>query len=199
MGWPSRFIASPDEAVYALRLMSDIPLCGLREPGACALSGATKKGGFTSTRRGDRTYPPGSSPVASVVNPAGLAISAALCLWTSGLCLATSRDNAGRQRPGLGSQRVPVDEELEARSFRDQGGVLRGEADRPLSPSPLSWKRSQLPWAPLWVAITGAPPGSSGQSRRTGENYIGIEMSALRSGPVVLRGGGRRQSPRLER
>ena len=91
--------------------------------------------------------------LASVVNPAGLAISAALSLWTSGLCLATSRDNAGGS-VRVWATRVPVDEELEARSL-DQGGMSQRGLLAIVAVSALV-EAFTVALAPLWVAITGA-------------------------------------------
>ena len=95
--------------------------------------------------------------LASAVNPAGLAISAAVCLWASGLCLMTSRNiAAGYDGNGVPAWAVdvPVDDELEARRPDRAGFTQRGSLVIVAVSAIVETFTVAL--GPLWVAITGA-------------------------------------------
>ena len=93
VGWPSRLISSPAKAVFAMRAVSDV-LSSAFLSLALAL-GLVDRRKFRLPVLGLLiALTPQALFLASVVNPAGLGISAALCLWTGGLALVRSRDDA---------------------------------------------------------------------------------------------------------
>ena len=156
VGWPSRFITSPDEAVYAMRLTSDF-LSAAFVSLALALFLAQRRKGGPPVLGVLIALTPQAVFLASAVNPAGLAISAAVCLWASGLCLMTSRNiAAGYDGNGVPAWAVdvPVDDELEAR-WPDRAGFTQRGLLVIVAVSAIV-ETFTVALGPLWVAITGA-------------------------------------------
>ena len=150
VGWPSRFITSPDDAVYAMRLMSDILSAALVSLALALLLTRRRKGGLPLLGL-VIALTPQALFLASVVNPAGLAISAALCLWTAGLRLVMSRNDAARIAP-VWAPAVPLDPELDAPSL-GQGGTPNRGLVVIIAASALV-EAFTVALGPLWVAIT---------------------------------------------
>jgi hypothetical protein len=151
VGWPSRLIMSPDGAVYAMRLVSDV-LSPVFLSLALALVLADRARGWLPLIGVAVALTPQVIFLASVVNPAGLAISAALCLWTAGLSLCRSRRRA--PRTGADVEVVAIAGRDNDQRSCDEGGV----SDRALLlivvVSALV-EAFSVALAPLWVAVTG--------------------------------------------
>jgi Predicted membrane protein (DUF2142) len=140
VGWPSRFIASPDAAVYAMRLTSDVFSAAFLSLALALLLTQRRKGGLPVLGV-VIALTPQALFLASVVNPAGLAISAAICLWTSGLRLVTSTNN------------VPESASVRGLRVLGQDGLSKRALLAIVALCALV-EAFTVALAPLWVAIT---------------------------------------------
>ena len=150
VGWPSRLIYSPDDAVYAMRLMSDILSAAFVSLALALLLTRRRKGGLPLLGL-MIALTPQALFLASVVNPAGLAISAALCLWTAGLCLVMSRNDATRSA-SVWAPAVPLDPALDPPPL-GQGSTPNRGLVVIIAASALV-EAFTVALGPLWVAIT---------------------------------------------
>jgi Predicted membrane protein (DUF2142) len=151
VGWPSRIIQSPGKAVYAMRLVSDVVSSVLVSLALALVLTDRRKAPLPLLGLGIAVTPQALF-LASVVNPAGLAISAALCLWTAGLILMRPNDEVpgtDESEGELGTQPV-----LQAEGrLLEPHGVSRRALLFIVAASGLV-EAFSVALGPLWVALT---------------------------------------------